>query len=353
MLTTPGGRLYDFNDNISRMVPSAADALLVIARETGRHDWLQTARTFGSSSPLWLMFDDLALESPPTEGTTALFPWTGVASARSGWTADDSFIGMKSTKAQVSHCHMDHNSFVFEARGVPLIVEEGTWPYAARLGFHEMEDRRWDFDGLSTVGHSTLMVDGQGQSCDESLSGKITEVEAGDGWHRITGDAGPVYPGLLKTFVRTLLLVGRDTLIVHDRVVCEGERRVEFLLHYGGEVRSEGCSSVIENQGVSLVVTPFLPDRSSGWRVSDVTRTSEYEDHANLAQVSPSIRYRSFTPFRPAESFEFLFGMQIGGSTAGDDWEFVESDGGWSLRAVHAATVVGCASGEEPRVTAS
>jgi hypothetical protein len=85
-----------------------------------------------------------------------------------------------------------------------------------------------------------------------------------------------------------------------------------------------------------LVVTPLLPDRSNGWRISDVTRTSVYEGQDFFKDVTPSIRYRSFSPFRAAGEFEFLFGMRVGGAEDGGDWTFTRNDDGWKLRAAGA-----------------
>jgi len=145
-----------------------------------------------------------------------------------------------------------------------------------------------------------------------------------------SGDASRCYPGLLAGFTRSILFVPPGIAVVRDVVACVGERHVEWLMHYAGSVRSEGDASIIENQGVRLTVTPFLPERASGWRVSDVTRMSSYFDEEFHKTFTPSIRYRRFSPFRAAESFELLFGLRIGGDAAGD-WAFTGGAGDWQL----------------------
>ena len=151
-------------------------------------------------------------------------------------------------------------------------------------------------------------------------------------------DASKTYPGILKKFIRTILLIGKDMVVVRDVIECEGERHAEWLLHYAGSVGGDASTTVIENEGVALTVTPFLPDRSLGWRHSDVKRTSYYKDQPG-DDVERSVRYRSFAPFRKAGRFEFLFGFRVAakqeakeGKADGAEWDFEERDDGWILR---------------------
>jgi len=333
MTAFPAGYLYDFNDNLNKPTAVGSDAMLWLAVHTGRRDWLHAARMFPSDTPVWLSADAPDLEDELPSKLTANFPDSGVATMRSGWGTDDAFVGMKCSRSDVSHGHLDANSFVLSAAGAPLVVDSGAWPYAAHISSFDFNGPRWNFDGYATIGHSTLMVDGQGQSTGKDLVGRIVEVSSGEGWHKVVGDASAVYPGLLETFVRTIMLVGSELVIVRDVVRCAGERHVEWLLHYAGDIRTVGVASVLENEEVRLVVTPLLPDKSNGWRVSDVTRTSVYKSHDSRGDVTPSIRYRSFSPFRAAAEFEFLFAMRVGGDEDGGDWTFTPDTNGWELQA--------------------
>ena len=339
MTTTPGGRVYNFNDNQDRLMPGAAEGLLLLATLTGRRDWLAVARRFPTESPLWLATDDPDIPSEtPTHATAAKFPYTGVATMRSGWDPEATWVGFKCSPSEVSHGHLDANSFVLESGGVPLVIDEGTWPYGAHMGYGDTKMLRWNWDALSTVGHNTLLVDGQGQAQGKDYVGRVASLEHGRGWDMVVGDASKMYPGLLKSFVRTLLFIHPDVLVVRDVVECEGERHAEWLLHYAGSIRAhdaqdgEGIPSIVENEGVRLVVTPLLPDRSLGWRVSDVTRASVYESHDTLQDVQRAVRYRSFSPFRAAGGFEFLFGLRVNGDESGRDWEFTPGPDGWTLK---------------------
>ena len=101
-----------------------------------------------------------------------------------------------------------------------------------------------------------------------------------------------------------------DILVVRDLVTCVGERHVAWLLHPEGEFAEIGEHTIIHNRDCFLWVTPLLPDDSFGFRVSDVTRKSIYENSNAREMVSPSIHYRSFEPLRASEEFEFLMLMR-------------------------------------------
>lgn len=330
MLVTPAGGVYHFNDNNPELEAGVTEPLVMLAAEHRRGDWMRVARLAPADSPLFLACDDPAIRSMVPAKPVGFFPHTGVATLRSGWEPNATFIGFKSGPSAVGHSHLDANSFVVEARGRPLMVEQRYWPQAHFLGFFDNHKLRWKFDGMATIGHSSLLVDGQGQTWGHEFPGRIVSVHAENNRQFVVGDASRCYPGLLKKFIRSVLLLGADAIVVRDVVECESERHVEWLLHYAGTIRSEGTASVIENGGVTLSVVPFLPDHQNGWRTSDVERTSTYECSDTRQMVTRAIRYRSFSTFRKAERFEFLFGLRVNGSGA-SDWRFEGMELNWRL----------------------
>jgi len=333
MLTTPAGRVYDFNDNNDQLSEAASEGLIMLAAEVGRHDWLRIARASPAGSVTFLAFDDPEVASAPPKQVPPIFPRTGVVTMRSGWSRADTFVGFKCGPSDVGHSHLDAASFVVESGGEKLIVDSGYWPYAHFLGFFDDPKLRWNWDNLSAVGHNCILVDGQGQTWGPDHAGRLAAGSIAQGWDLVAGDAAAAYPGLLRKFVRSIMFFHPNVIVVRDVIECEGERHVEWLLHYAGGIRTEGVVSVVENEGARLTVAPFLPDRSLGWRVNDVVRTSTYENSNTRKEETLSVRYRSFAPFRAAESFEFLFGLRIGDGPSDDDWEFVQADDGWTLRA--------------------
>lgn len=331
MMVSPAGRVFNFNDNRPALGAPSAEALLMLGSENGRGDWMYAARMFPADSLLYLLWDDEDVPSRVPERTVAYFPRTGVVTTRSNWGENDTFVGFKCGPSDVGHSHLDANHFVVEARGKPLIFDEGTWPYAHFLGFFDTSRLRWNWDNVAAVGHNTLLIDGRGQTYGPDRPGRVLQVESAGGWDMAVGDATLAYPETLTKFIRTILFVKPCHIVVRDVVQCRGERHAEWLLHTPGTVRSEGFVTIVENEGAWLSLTPLLPQRENGWRVTDATRTSMYQDSNTLEPVTIPISYRSFAPFRAASSFEFLFGLRVGGGT--DDWRFEGSEGNWELRA--------------------
>jgi hypothetical protein len=334
LLTTPGGRLYNFNDNTDHTDSDeigsgspTAEGLLLLATLQGRRDWLATARRFPQESVLWLALDDPAIAGATPARTTGFFPRTGVAALRSGWGPRDTFVGFKCGPSDVGHSHLDANSFMVEAGGVPLLSDEGFWWY----GHDFFGKDRFEYDNNASIGHNTLLVDGQGQHWGKDYAGRLLGIETGPGWQKITGDASRCYPGLLRKFIRTLVFLPPDTIVIRDVIACEGRRRVEWLAHYAGTIREDGLTNWIENQGVRMALALHLPDRALGWRTSDVKRATVYTSYDLDRVVAPAIRYRSFMPLFPAEQFEFVVYLGLGRAGAETARRFAGSTGAWTL----------------------
>ncbi len=338
-LTAPAGRVYNFADCDPELSDIMRETIVMLGVEQRRGDWLATARQAPAPTPLYLACDDPRIPDAPPTRRVAAFPTTGVATLRSGFGARDLFVGFKSGPSVVGHSHLDANSFFIEAGGQTLADEYAYWPQAHFQGFFDPHGPRWNFDGLATLGHSTLLIDGQGQTWGENHAGRLLEARDGGSYQIAAGEAAPAYPGLLRKFVRTIVLLPPDRLVIRDVVECEGERHAEWLLQYAGTIRTDAPGAVVENGGVTLAVVPFLANCVAGWRWADVTRTSVYQHSDSLQQVTRAIRYRSFGPLARAGHFEFLFGLRVNGAGAAD-WEFSGTPGAWQLRAAGGAAGV-------------
>ena len=82
---------------------------------------------------------------------------------------------------------------------------------------------------------------------------------------------------------------------------------------------------------------------------------STYREESSRQDVSRAIAYRSFSPFRRAETFEFLFALRVNGRPDGEDWQFQTTPAGWTLKAEdydhtvtpHSDTLKTCPTGAE------
>lgn len=315
-LTEPDNRIYNFNDN-GIGLGAALDNLSLLAARHRRGDWARTARAGSEVSLERLAWDDAGLKDEPPPDTARSFPATGVVLMRSGWDAQATFVGMKSSCSDVGHSQLDANSFVVTARGERMLVDEGIWPYGHLLGFFDTAGgRRWNFDANGTVGHNTLLVDHEGQRFGREFPGRIVRFQPGEVLDVATADGAAAYGGRLTKYLRTLAFVKPDLLLVYDQVEADRPRIIEWLFHHRAEVTGDERMTVFRRNGVTLSLGRVMPVEAECWRVSDVARTSSYTNSNTLQRERPSVQYRGIGPFHPCREIEALWGIYVGAPEA-------------------------------------
>jgi hypothetical protein len=212
---------------------------------------------------------------------------------------------------------LDANSFVVSARGERLLVDEGSWPYAALWGHFDYTGPRLDFDNTATIGHNTLLVVGKGQhpagrDFGAEYGGKLVGFSSDPQVDIVVGDATAAYDGKLDRYLRTLAYVKPDLLLIYDQVASKEPRYLEWLLHHDGAVSDDEDVTTITRGDATLTLTRVLPSEVDCSRISDVLRTSVYKDSDTLEPVRVRIRYRSFGPFHPCEKMDVLWAAYVG-----------------------------------------
>ncbi len=190
--------------------------------------------------------------TPPTSlPTLREFEDMGIVSARTGWSGYDNlvvfkcgpFLGHKAvTKLSYApgggHSHPDAGHFVIFGNGEWLIQDDG---YRAK----------W------THQHNTLLIDGEGQLGEGStafrgtepfnlrLRPRVLKAVSTPRYDHIAGDATQAYPSSLglTRFVRHLLFVKPDVVLVLDDVLCSVTRQLELRFHPGADVCERAGSS--------------------------------------------------------------------------------------------------------------
>jgi len=89
----------------------------------------------------------------PTE-TSHAFPWCGHYVMRSGWDKDATYLLFDAGPFGYGHQHEDKLHFVLWSNGRQLVLDPGNFSY---------DQSRWRKYVLSSAGHNTVLVDGQGQ----------------------------------------------------------------------------------------------------------------------------------------------------------------------------------------------
>jgi len=223
----------------------------------------------GGAPWLNLLWRDPHLEARPPADLPTLrhFADLGIVSARSDWSGQESllvfkcgpFLGHEAVKklnfdAGGGHVHPDANHFVLFGAGEWLIRDEG---YASK----------W------TGQHNTLLVDGQGQWGEGQrwLQGAVTlrlpqqprilRVESTPHLDYIVGDATAAYPEKLglKRFVRHLLFMKPDVLIVLDDIEADQPQALELRFHPEQQKAEEmGTAFLCRGQNAVLRLEPLI-----------------------------------------------------------------------------------------------
>jgi hypothetical protein len=148
------------------------------------------------------------------------------------------------------HNHPEQNHFILFGRGEVLAGDQG-----------------YTYEKL-TRNHNTVLVDGKGQYGDGQMwpgptpgRSRITDFVTEGDVTMMMGDAASAYPeelGLTR-FERTLVLAGRDVVVVCDRLAADQPRTFSWLLHHWGEVAESDRRWTIVRGDAQLGVVPVLP----------------------------------------------------------------------------------------------
>ncbi len=248
---------------------------LAATYDDGYAQWLADqidAMNVESSNAQWLnliWYDPSVAPQPPrTLPTLRHFADMGIVSARTGWTGSESlvvfkcgpFIGHKAIQTFChdpggGHSHPDAGHFILFGNGEWLIQDDGIGP-------------KW------TSRHNTLLIDGIGQLgeggnsflSEEYLSTRarprILAAESTSQYDYIAGNVAPAYPRSLgiERYVRYLLFLKPNVLLVLDDVVCDAERDLELRFHPAGTVcETVGGASVIAGERTLLQMELLTP----------------------------------------------------------------------------------------------
>lgn len=238
----------------------------------GHAQWLaaeiDTAQVAAAGAPwLNLLWHDpsVAVQPPTALPTLRHFEDMGIVAARSDWSGDESlavfkcgpFIGHEAMQRFSydpggGHVHPDANHFVLFGNGQWLIRDDGYQP-------------KW------TGQHNTLLVNGKGQLGEgaqwfrggEALASKarpkVLRASSSAQYDYIVGDATAAYPaelGLVR-FVRHLIFVKPNVLIVADDIQTQRESELEIRFHTEEATVAEGAAFLARGKRAVLRVEPL------------------------------------------------------------------------------------------------
>jgi len=254
-------------------------------------DWL---------SLLW--YDpSLKPEAPRDAPLTRFFEDWDIAVMRSGWAGDENILAFKCSSvggkriSEISspeypgsgHSHPDANSFI--------IFGDGEW-LAAAPGSTRI---KW------TENHNTVVVDGLGQmgEGEQWFNGRLQfkegrragflAAESRPEYDYVVGDAGAVYREEtgLKKFLRHMIYLKPEIIVVVDELSAATPAKFEWLLHTPGEIRIMDRGDVLINNNNSFLQIAVLAPGEA--KISSASRAvpAEYPDldwnKLNVLTISP------------------------------------------------------------------
>ena len=318
-LATPDGNCFGFADCRQDEVPDAM-TLAVLAKVYRRPDyqWLAQGGFRMEGGPVWdedFVFDrgqdlpgfllpdpDLPAERP-TEPTACYFSGMEVVAMRSGWGDDATFLGLQAGKTTANHAHLDVGTFSLVGRGTRLIGDADRWPYDSI--FFDKTGPRWDYAANDTVGHNTVLVDGQGQVYGEGHKGRIVRALLGTGVNAVVCDATAAYGGRLAQFVRYLVFLKPDVVVVLDDLAANDASQFSWLLHTQGDVDLAGTQWMIAQDEAALDVRVLgfeTLGREGGYTVGLMDRTTYYEERNDIPTACVN-RYVAFETLHPVSEW--------------------------------------------------
>lgn len=214
------------------------------------HNWLQDGhagwyldQTRPESSLLtrFLYFHEQPVITAPTDWpTSAVLDEIGWAALRSGWGRDDTLFAMIANDSRLGHNHHDQNSFQIATNRSWIAADPGYRDYSPGPG------------NAFTIrfGHSTIQVDGQGQS--ELGGGRMVNGMLSPIYDYIKGEAAAAYGNpKLETFDRHVVYLKPDYFVMFDRLEADAPRSFDWVLYHGNGLKE----TAIDGQTVSLPQT--------------------------------------------------------------------------------------------------
>ncbi len=239
---------------------------------------------------------------PPTNlPPSKVFQGTGVAVLNTTLlnSADNVQLRFKSSPmGRQSHGHDPHNSFTLNAYGEALLVNcvYRDWHGSP---FHT----RWCW---STMAQNTLLVNGEGQKrpSPEPL-GRIVAWDLQNGADYVAGDATAAYEGKLKRFIRHIIFVKPDVIVIADEVEAATPSAFQWMLHGLSEfILDEAAQRLIlerERAGVLVHYVAPSPLRFRQWSGYEPPPEQKFPTqwHVEASTVEPQERVFVLTVLRP------------------------------------------------------
>lgn len=257
---------------------------------------------------LWNAMPQVEAKAPTDIPPSKVFSGIGVAILNSTLlsAADNVQVRFKSSPmGRQSHGHDPHNSFTLNAYGDALLannVYRDLWASP----FH----KEWCW---STKSQNAVLVNGEGQKPHSAdLGGRILKSQFQDGVDYVAGDATASYEGKLKKFIRHVVFVKPDLVVLADEIDAAKPSTFQWMLHSAAEFAVDGQKLKIERERAGVLVDYIAPEplKVRTWTGYDPEPDYKYlasvknagipaQWHAEASTSAPRDGIAVFTVLRP------------------------------------------------------
>ena len=228
----PTGRLFSYSDGNEKNTTPSPPAFFIASKRADptllfndldlldrRLAAKPTAR--GAFDWLILIWAAGSLDAPaPTATHYAAAGVTPVATHRSGWTPDATFIAIKGGSPAAGHAHMDAGSFALDMAGERWGMDLGAQDYnslesrGVKLWAMPQGSQRWDVFRIGSMSHNILTVNGLPQVVPAMAT--ITKSTA----VFTIINTGPVYADQLASATRGVMLRPDRSVRIQDEITA-------------------------------------------------------------------------------------------------------------------------------------
>ncbi|MDF2717680.1 MAG: hypothetical protein K0R28_4605, partial [Paenibacillus sp.] len=223
----PGGSyLANFSDSALDSAPTVTMSVINNWLEDGNAGYfLDKSRVLSDLVVSFLYFNPQAVIANPDAGlppSAALDP-IGWAFLRTGWEKEDTMLAFVSNQSALGHNHYDQNSF--------QIATNNSW-IAGDPGYQDLSaGPKKDF--TIRDGHSTIQVDGKGQS--RLGGGTLSKGMLAPGYDYVKGSAAAAYgnPRLTKFDRHIVMIKPENYYVMFDDLSADTSRTFDWVLNNG------------------------------------------------------------------------------------------------------------------------
>ncbi len=313
----PTSLFFNFCDGGDQRVPQPI--LFWFAARYQRPDWLlgeydllqrqvdtllakKSASAGGRLLPLVLLW---LVPKPEQEKIRMPLNWssegiTPITVHRSAWSdREATYVGVKGGSPSANHGHMDIGSFVLDADGQRWAMDLGAEGYhkieslGMSLWERGQDSDRWTIFRLNSMGHNTLMIDGQLQRADGH--GQVISFSDQLPFSHTVVDMSSVYQGQAESVRRGFaLLPTREVLIQDELTGLKPGSQVRWAMITRAVAESLGQAKVELRQADAQLTMHIVNPNRMVWQEVDTATPRNSWDSPN-----PGTRMLAFEATAP------------------------------------------------------